>query len=183
MGLPTGRLGCLVRTGGGGVKRAPTARADRGGGQVEYKNRKWWVRRSASEGDGPRRRWREGPYATQQEADAACSKATLSYTAATPIGEWLDGWVDKEARRALLGQREDHARRVRTDVNHCSRDTIAGGVAVLIMPASPTIRTAYDTAMTKVKGRRPLFVIPAGGVLSISLCSQSTLAGIAVWPA
>jgi hypothetical protein len=28
--------------------------------------------------------------------------------------------------------------------------------------ASPTIRDAYDTAMTKVKGRRPLFVIPAG---------------------
>lgn len=28
--------------------------------------------------------------------------------------------------------------------------------------ASPTIRHAYDTAMTKVKGRRPLFVIPAG---------------------
>ena len=28
--------------------------------------------------------------------------------------------------------------------------------------ASPTIRTAYDTAMAKVNGRRPLFVIPAG---------------------
>jgi len=100
------------------VKRAPVARAERGGGQVEYKNKKWWVRRSASEGDGPRRRWREGPYATQDEADAACSKATLTYTAATPIGEWLDGWVEKEAKRALLGQREDHVRRVRTDVNH-----------------------------------------------------------------
>lgn len=118
MGLPAGRSGRLVRKRGGGVKRTPAARAERGGGQVEYKNRKWWVRRSASEGDGPRRRWREGPYSTCEEADAACSKATLSYTAATPIGEWLDGWVEKEAKRALLGQREDHARRVRTDVGH-----------------------------------------------------------------
>ena len=116
--MSTRRVGRLVRTRGCGVKRAPVARAERGGGQVEYKNKKWWVRRSASEGDGPRRRWREGPYATQDEADAACSKATLTYTAATPIGEWLDGWVEKEAKRALLGQREDHARRVRTDVNH-----------------------------------------------------------------
>ncbi len=33
--------------------------------------------------------------------------------------------------------------------------------------ASPTIRTAYDTAMTKVKGRRPLFVIPAGNHTAI----------------
>ncbi len=27
--------------------------------------------------------------------------------------------------------------------------------------ASPTIRDAYDTAMTKVRGRRPIYVIPA----------------------
>jgi len=33
--------------------------------------------------------------------------------------------------------------------------------------ASPTIRDAYDTAMTKVKGRRPLFVIPAGASTAI----------------
>jgi len=33
--------------------------------------------------------------------------------------------------------------------------------------ASPTIRDAYNTAMTKVKGRRPLFVIPAGASSAI----------------
>lgn len=33
--------------------------------------------------------------------------------------------------------------------------------------ASPTIRHAYDTAMTKVTGRRPLFVIPAGAATAI----------------
>ncbi|MFA5785666.1 MAG: site-specific integrase [Actinomycetota bacterium] len=33
--------------------------------------------------------------------------------------------------------------------------------------ASPTIRDAYETAMTKVKGRRPLFVIPAGASIAI----------------
>lgn len=84
------------------MKRRVTARAERGGGQVEFKNHKWWIRRSASEGNGPRRRWREGPYATRDEAEAACAKATLSYHAARPMGEWLDGWVEKEARRALL---------------------------------------------------------------------------------
>ena len=33
--------------------------------------------------------------------------------------------------------------------------------------ASPTIRTAYDTAIAKVNGRRPLFVIPAGARTAI----------------
>jgi len=33
--------------------------------------------------------------------------------------------------------------------------------------ASPTIRDAYTTAMTKVNGRRPLFVIPAGATTAI----------------
>jgi integrase len=33
--------------------------------------------------------------------------------------------------------------------------------------ASPTIRDAYNTAMTKVTGRRPLFVIPAGSATAI----------------
>lgn len=33
--------------------------------------------------------------------------------------------------------------------------------------SSPTIRDAYNTAMTKVKGRRPLFVIPAGANIAI----------------
>jgi integrase len=33
--------------------------------------------------------------------------------------------------------------------------------------ASPTIRDAYETAMTKVNGRRPLFVIPAGASTAI----------------
>jgi len=33
--------------------------------------------------------------------------------------------------------------------------------------ASPTIRDAYTTAMTKVSGRRPLFVIPAGATTAI----------------
>ncbi len=33
--------------------------------------------------------------------------------------------------------------------------------------SSPTIRDAYNSAMTKVKGRRPLFVIPAGSSTAI----------------
>jgi integrase len=33
--------------------------------------------------------------------------------------------------------------------------------------ASPTIRAAYETAMTKVNGRRPLFTIPAGGTRAV----------------
>jgi hypothetical protein len=33
--------------------------------------------------------------------------------------------------------------------------------------ASPTIRDAYTTAMAKVTGRRPLFVIPAGAAVAI----------------
>ena len=33
--------------------------------------------------------------------------------------------------------------------------------------ASPTVRAAYDTAMDKVRARRPLFVIPAGARTAI----------------
>lgn len=33
--------------------------------------------------------------------------------------------------------------------------------------ASPTIRDAYDTAMAKVRGRRPLYVIPAGATTAV----------------
>ena len=33
--------------------------------------------------------------------------------------------------------------------------------------ASPTIRDAYDTAMAKVRGRRPLYVIPAGATPTV----------------
>jgi integrase len=33
--------------------------------------------------------------------------------------------------------------------------------------ASPTIRDAYDTAMTKVRGRRPIYVIPAGATAAV----------------
>lgn len=33
--------------------------------------------------------------------------------------------------------------------------------------SSPTVRDAYNTAMTKVNGRRPLFVIPAGASSAI----------------
>ena len=33
--------------------------------------------------------------------------------------------------------------------------------------ASPTIRDAYDTAMAKVHGRRPLYVIPAGATTAV----------------
>lgn len=94
------------------------ARAEPGSGHVELKNHKWWVRRTVVGPNGERRRWREGPYASQDDAEAACATMTLTFTAATPITEWLDGWVEKEANRALLGQREDHARRVRTDVGH-----------------------------------------------------------------
>ncbi len=93
-------------------------RAEPGSGHVELKNHKWWVRRTVVGPNGERRRWREGPYVTQDDAEAACATVTLTFSAATPIAEWLDGWVEKEAKRALLGQREDHARRVRTDVNH-----------------------------------------------------------------
>ena len=93
-------------------------RAEPGSGHVELKNHKWWVRRTVVGPNGERRRWRDGPYATREDADADCATVTLSFTAATPIGEWLDGWVEKEAKRALLGQREDHARRIRKDVAH-----------------------------------------------------------------
>lgn len=94
-----------------------SARANKGGGEVEFKNRKWWVRRTATGPDGQRRRWRDGPYATRADADDACSAATLSYTGASPIGEWLDQWVTKEQRRAEIGGREDHARRIEAHVN------------------------------------------------------------------
>lgn len=93
-------------------------RAEPGSGHVELKNQKWWVRRTVVGPNGERRRWREGPYVSEDDAEAACATVTLRFTAATPIGEWLDGWVEQEAKRALLGQREDHARQVRTDVNH-----------------------------------------------------------------
>jgi len=33
--------------------------------------------------------------------------------------------------------------------------------------ASPTVRAAYETAMGKIRSRRPLFVLPAGGAVGV----------------
>ena len=65
--------------------------------------------------------------------------------------------------------------------------------------ASPTVRAAYDTAMDKVRARRPIFVVPAGRTTAIpakvdwlhtemiktrvahGFCSRDPLAGVCTY--
>jgi len=95
--------------GGSVTKVRRRARAAYGAGTLEKRGEGWWLRFSDGVGTD-RRRWREGPFRTREEATAHRDRGTrLQGTAATPIDQWLTDWALRTSAELYSLERESDA--------------------------------------------------------------------------
>ena len=85
------------------------ARSSTGSGTVEHRGNAWFVRRSEGVGE-QRRRWRDGPFHTKEEAIAHRDKGKrLRGTPATICSVWLLDWVERTKVELYAEEREADA--------------------------------------------------------------------------
>lgn len=92
------------------TQRKPTnARAPRRSGTVEYHGGAWTIR--FSEGPrGERKRWREGRFATREEAEAAAAVGPLlNADSSTMLLDWLDDWHRRRVASLRAAGRDGYA--------------------------------------------------------------------------
>lgn len=129
----------------------PSARARRGDGTVKQRtDSTWWVFRSATK-NGQRRRWWDGPFAT--EKDARTGRHLAVPDAKTDAGVWLTEWAEKHCARLRLIGRHANAKLIDSHVRiHLAPQLTGTAIGAITdhtlddlwwtLRATPTIRQA-----------------------------------------
>jgi len=106
------------------AKRSERFRSERGGGSVVNIGGRWWIQRSRTitlpNGRKQRKRWREGPFRTKADAQAAQrSLAPVSDLNAQRItwDEFLEGWLAGYVAELLAEERRSYAASLTRQVN------------------------------------------------------------------
>lgn len=117
------------------TKRNGKFRSERGGGTVVEIGGRWWIQRSRTitlaNGKKQRKRWREGPYRTEDAAKAAQrALAPVSDLHAQRLtwDEFLEGWLASYVAELIAEERSSYAASLTRSVNLHLRPRIGSKV-------------------------------------------------------